>query len=33
MAVKAFYESGYIQAATTIAIVLVLIDLKKNRII
>jgi hypothetical protein len=33
MAVKAFYESGYIQAATTIAIVLVLIDLKKNKII
>jgi hypothetical protein len=33
MAVKAFYESGYIQAATAIAIVLVLIDLKKNKII
>ena len=33
MAVKAFYESGYIQAATAIAIVLVAIDLKKNKII
>ena len=33
MAMKAFYESGYIQAATTIAIVLELIDLRKNKII
>ena len=33
MATKAFYESGYIQAAAAIAIVLVAIDLKKNKII
>ena len=33
MDVNAFYESGYIPAATTIAIVLVLIDLRKNKII
>ena len=33
MAKKTFIESGYIQAATTIAIVLVLIDLRKNKII
>ena len=33
MVTKAFYESGYLQAAATIAVVLVLIDLKKNKII
>ena len=33
MAVRAFYDSGYIQAATAIGIVLVVIDLKKNKII
>ena len=33
MAMNAFYQSGYIQAAATIAVVLVLIDLKKNKII
>ena len=33
MALNAFYQSGYIQAAATVAVVLVLIDLKKNKII
>ena len=33
MAARAFYESGYIQAATTIAVVLIFIDLRKNKII
>ena len=33
MAARAFYDSGYIQAATTIAVVLIFIDLRKNKII
>ena len=33
MTARALYESGYIQAAATIAIILVAIDLRKNKII
>ena len=33
MTARALYESGYLQAAATIAIILVAIDLRKNKII